>query len=93
MAETLPAPGGKTVGATFGAGAALAYAKDFTEITLYWTGWDALPDAVQTATVSVMNAGYGALLAIFGLYLGHLWNKANQRWSNGGNAPAQITNP
>ncbi len=83
MAVAVPPPGGKTIGASFGAGAAVAFAKDFTVVTIYATGIHTLPQPVMDATTSLLNGFYGATLAILGLYLGHLWNKANASWGNG----------
>lgn len=85
-----PAPGGKTVGTTIGAGAAIAYAKDLTSVTVYYAGMEALPKEVLSSIESLLNGGYGLCLAMLGLYLGHLWNKANVRWGDGGTHQTMV---
>ena len=75
---------GKTVGSIFGAGGAVAYAKDATTDTMYLLGWEALPDHVAAASANLLNGFWGTVIVLLGLYLGHLSNRAVRAWGPGG---------
>lgn len=77
MPQQLP---GKTVGLSIGAGGALAYAKHATTDTMYLLGWDQLPPEAMEATRELLTGGWGVIIVLLSMWIGHLMNRAAAKW-------------